>query len=146
MQIEISFAAAYDFNQYTKYVPRPGRPLPAPQILTPSPHTKGRGGFPAPPRPIDFWPCPAPPRLNKWKKPLQSISATDAKHFIPTETSLWQTANLVSTIIDHHHIVKLSIRRVEEMGSGAAYCQLMDLLYPGEDNVTIIMSHDMISK
>ena len=26
MQIEISFAAAYDFNQYTQYVPRP-RPL-----------------------------------------------------------------------------------------------------------------------
>ena len=24
MQIKISFAAAYDFNQYTQYVPRPG--------------------------------------------------------------------------------------------------------------------------
>ena len=24
MQIEITFAAAYDFNQYTQYVPRPG--------------------------------------------------------------------------------------------------------------------------
>ena len=56
-------------------------------------------------------------------------------------------ANLVmSTMIDHDHIVKLSIRRVEEMGSGAAYCQLMDLLYPGEDNVAIIISHDIISK
>ena len=56
-------------------------------------------------------------------------------------------ANLVmSTMIDHDHIVKLSIRRVEEMGSGAAYCQLMDLLYPGEDNVAIIIRHDMISK
>ena len=81
------------------------------------------------------------------KKPSQSISATDAKLFIPTETSPWQTGNLVmSTIIDHDHIVKLSIRRVEEMGSGAAYCQLMDLLYPGEGNVAIIISHDMISK
>ena len=56
------------------------------------------------------------------------------------------TANLVSTMIDHDHIVKLSIRRVEEMGSGAAYCQLMDLLYPGEGNVAIIISHDMILK
>ena len=52
----------------------------------------------------------------------------------------------MSTMIDHDHIVKLSIRRVEEMGSGAAYCQLMDLLYPGEDNVAIIIRHDMISK
>ena len=37
MQIEISFAAAYDFNQYTQYVPRP----------------------------IDFWPWPSPPRPVK---------------------------------------------------------------------------------
>ena len=41
MQIEISFAAAYDFNQYTQYVPRP---------------------VPAPPSPADFDPFPAPPR------------------------------------------------------------------------------------
>ena len=26
MQIQISFAAAYDFNQYTQYVPRPDPP------------------------------------------------------------------------------------------------------------------------
>ena len=58
MQIGIAFAAAYDFNQYTQYVPRPVDfyPFPAP------PRTVERGGFPAPPRPVDFWPCLSPPR------------------------------------------------------------------------------------
>ena len=39
MQIKISLAAAYDFNQYTKYVPRHADfdPFPAP------PRTVGRG-------------------------------------------------------------------------------------------------------
>ena len=53
MQIENSFAAAYDFNRYTQCVPRPG-PLLAPQILTPSPL-----------RPINLWPCPFLPRPVK---------------------------------------------------------------------------------
>ena len=55
------------------------------------------------PRPVYFFAMPRPVK----KKPSQSISATDAKLFILTETSPWQTANLVmSTKIDHDHIVK----------------------------------------
>ena len=37
MKIKISFAVAYDFNQLIHAVCSPPRPLPAPQILTPSP-------------------------------------------------------------------------------------------------------------
>ena len=49
MQIKISFAAAYDFNQLIHAVCSPPQPLPAPQILTPSPPRPalwGRGGSP----------------------------------------------------------------------------------------------------
>ena len=74
MQIKISFAAAYDFNQLIHAVCSPPRPLPAPQILTPSPpRIVGKGGVPALPRPEEFWPCPSPPReknifpVHPWK-------------------------------------------------------------------------------
>ena len=53
MQIKISFAAAYDFNQLIHAACSPPRPLPTPQILTPSPPRPalwGRGG--SPPRPV----------------------------------------------------------------------------------------------
>ena len=52
MQIEISFAAANDFNQYTQYVPRPADfdPFPAP------PRIVGKGGFPAPPHEKNSFP------------------------------------------------------------------------------------------
>ena len=66
MQIKISFAAAYDFNQLIHAACSPPRPLPTPQILTPSPPRPalwGRGG--SPPRPVDFWPCLSPPRPVK---------------------------------------------------------------------------------
>ena len=55
MQIEISFAAAYDFNQYTQYVPRPGPSQPRRfwPLPRPAPHC-GEGGVPR----------PDPPRKN----------------------------------------------------------------------------------
>ena len=52
-------------------------------------------------QPHRFLALPTPPQPLKKKKTSKSISATDAKLFIPTETSPWQTANLVmSTMID----------------------------------------------
>ena len=72
MQMEISFAAAYDFNQYTQYVPCPtGAPAPPSPVdfdpfpAPPRPTLWGDGGVPGHPCPIDFWlspPRPAPSR------------------------------------------------------------------------------------
>ena len=84
MQIKISFAAAYDFNQY---VPRPADfdPFPAP------PRTVGKGGFPAPPRPIDFLPSPYPPcpareknsfPVHPWKIPVWRIISCGIRFLI----------------------------------------------------------------
>ena len=58
MQIKISFAAAYDFNQYTQYVPSPADFDPFPAL----PRIVGKGGFPAPPCRFLTLPLPAPPR------------------------------------------------------------------------------------
>ena len=64
MQIKISFAAAYDFNQLIHAVCSPPQPLPAPQILTPSPPCPALwGGDGSPPHrflalPLPFPPCP----------------------------------------------------------------------------------------
>ena len=78
MQCKLRFpAAAYDFNQFTQYFPRPSSSLPRRfwPLPRPSPHC-GEGGVPrpAPPR-------PAPPREKNsfpvhpcWKASLSSLS------------------------------------------------------------------------
>ena len=69
MQIEISFAAAYDFNQYTQYVPRPGPSQPRRfwPLPRPAPHC-GEGGVPRPAPSHRFFAKPLPALPRPWKK------------------------------------------------------------------------------
>ena len=63
MQCKLRFPCCSIWFQSVHAVCSPPWPLPAPQILTPSPpRPELWGGGGSPPRPVDFWPCLSPPR------------------------------------------------------------------------------------
>ena len=70
MQIEGSFAAAYDFNQDTQYVPAPALPSPADFDPFPAPHC-GEEGFPA-------------PRKKKLPRPSLVFTVVECKNSVQT--------------------------------------------------------------
>ena len=46
---------------------------------------------------------------------------------------LYKRKGIARDFLHFHHSLILLSRRVEELGTGAAYCQLLDILFPGEN-------------